>query len=146
MKTRSLSSTGRPGMPATEAHSVPMIRLFDERDIEFLRAMPGYTRRMETEFRRRRCRIFRGYLRSLRVEFLVAQTELETLRIEFPEDRQQLAMMAMSGRMHFNSAMIAAYLCLFQYRWDLGGAGLGPVVRRFEEIRGEIRRWIPRTS
>ena len=73
-------------MPATEAHPVPMIRLFDERDIEFLRAMPGYTGRMETEFRRRRCRIFRGYLRSLRVEFLVAQTELETLRIEFPED------------------------------------------------------------
>ena len=55
-------------------------------------------------------------------------------------------MMAMSCRMRFNGAMIAAYLCLFQYRWDLGGAGLGPVVQRFEEIRGEIRRWIPRTS
>ena len=41
--------------------------------------------------------------------------------------------------MRFNGAMIAAYLCLFQYRWDLGGAGLGPVVRRFEEIRGEIQ-------
>ncbi len=80
------------------------------------------------------------------MEFLVAQTELETLRIEFPEDRQQLAMTAMSCRMHFNSAMLAAYLCLFQYRWDLGGAGLGPVVQRFEDIRGEIRRWIPGTS
>ncbi len=133
-------------MPATETHSVPMMRLFDERDIEFLRAVPGYTRHMETEFRRRRCRIFRGYLRSLRAEFLVGQTELETLRIEFPKDRLQLALMAMSRRMRFDCAMIAAYLCLFQYRWDLGGAGLGPVVRRFEEIRGEIRRWIPGIS
>lgn len=145
MKTRSFPIAG-PGMPPTEAHSVPMMRLFDERDIEFLRAVPGYTRRMETEFRRRRCRIFRGYLRSLRVEFLVAQTELETMGIEFPEDRQQLALMVMSCRTRFNCAMIAAYLSLFQYRWDLGGAGLGPVVRRFEEIRGEIRRWIPGIS
>jgi hypothetical protein len=149
MKTPSLTSPGspgRPGMPATEAQSAPMIRLFDERDIEFLRAMPGYTSRMETEFRRRRCRIFRGYLRSLRVDFLVAQTELETLRIEFPEDRRQLAMMAMSCRVRFNGAMIAAYRSLFQYRWNLGGAGLGPVVRRFEEIRVEMRRWIPEIS
>jgi hypothetical protein len=156
MKTRSFSGTLRPGVPATEAHSVPMIRLFDERDIEFLRAMPGYTRRMETEFRRRRCRIFRGYLRSLRAEFLVAETQLETLRIAYPEDRQQTAMMALSCRMRFNGAMIAAYLRLFQYRlfqyrlfeyrWGLGGADLGPVVRRFEDIRGEIRHWIPEIS
>jgi hypothetical protein len=146
MKTRSLSGARRLGMPATEAHSVPMIRLFDERDIDFLRAMPGYSKRMEMEFRRRRCRIFRGYLRSLRAEFLVAETELETLRIEFPEDHRRLALRAMSCRLRFACATIAAYMRLFQYRWDLGGAGLGPVVRRFEDIRGETRRWIPRIS
>jgi hypothetical protein len=146
MKRRSLSGTGGLSMPTTEAHSVPMIRLFDERDIEFLRAMPGYTRQMETEFRRRRCRIFRGYLRSLRAEFLVAETELETLRIEFPEDHRQLALTTMSCRLRFAFATIAAYVRLFQYRWDLGGAGLGPVVQRFEDIRGETRRWIPRIS
>jgi hypothetical protein len=106
---------------------------------------------METEFRRRRCRIFRGYLRSLRAEFLVAETELETLRIAYPEDRQQTAMMALSCRVRFNGAMITAYLCLFQYRlfqyrWGLGGADLGPVVRRFEDIRSEIRRRIPEIS
>jgi hypothetical protein len=133
-------------MPATEAHPLPMIRLFDERDIEFLRAMPGYTKRMETEFRRRRCRIFRGYLRSLRAEFLVAETELETLRIASPEDHRHTATMAMRCRARFSGAMIAAYLCLFRYRWHLGGAGLGPVVRRFEVIRGEIKRWIPEIS
>jgi hypothetical protein len=133
-------------MPATETHSVPMIRLFDGRDIEFLRAMPGYSTQMETEFRRRRCRIFRGYLRSLRAEFLAAETELETLRIESPEDHRQLALTAMRCRLRFAAATIAAYARLFRYRWDLGGAGLGPVVRRFEDIRGETRRWIPRIS
>jgi hypothetical protein len=72
-----------------------MIRLFDKRDIEFLRAVPGYTRHMETAFRRRRCRIFRGYLRTLRAEFLAAQTELETLRIEYPELHPHVALLVM---------------------------------------------------
>ena len=54
----------------TEPQSLPMMRLFDGRDIEFLRTMPGCTEDAVTEFRRRRCRIFRGYLRGLRGEFL----------------------------------------------------------------------------
>ena len=146
MKTSSSFAAGRPCMP-TETHSVvPMIRLFDERDIEFLRTLPGYTRRMETAFRRRRCRIFRGYLRSLRAEFLVAQTEAETLRIEFPEECEQPALTATGCRVRFACAMTAAYFCLFRYRWNLGGSGLGSVVRRFEGIRGEIRRWAPGIS
>ena len=30
-------------------------------------------------------------------------------------------------------------VCLFQYRWELGRCGLGPVLQRFAGIRGEIR-------
>jgi hypothetical protein len=146
MKIRCISSPATVTMPAPDAHSVPMIRLFDERDIAFLRAVPGYTARMEREFRRRRCRIFRGYLRSLRAGFLEAQTELETRRIESPEDYQHLALMMLRCRVRFAWTMIPAYLCLLQYRWDLGRADLGPVVQRFEGIRGEIRHWIPGIS
>jgi len=120
-----------------------MIRLFDKHDIEFLRSVPGYTKRMEAAFRRRRCRIFHGYLRTLRAEFLTAQTELETLRIESPEVHPQVALLVMRCRMRFVGALVPAYLCLFQYRWELGSAELGPVVERFENIRGELRRLIP---
>jgi hypothetical protein len=133
-------------MRPADPHSVPMIRLFDERDIEFLRTVPGYTTRMEAEFRRRRCRIFRGYLRSLRAELLLAQTELETLRIESPQDHERLALVAMRCRLRFAWAIIPAYLCLFQYRWQLGSSGLERVVRRLEGIRGEIRNRISRIS
>ena len=121
-----------------------MIRLFDERDIEFLRAVPGYTGRMETEFRRRRCRIFRGYLRTL-----AGRVSGGADRIGNPAHRvsgrsiSKLALLVMRCRMRFVWAMIPAYLCLFQYRWELGTAELGPVVQRFESIRGELRRWIP---
>jgi hypothetical protein len=70
---------------AIDAQAVPMSRLFYRRDIEFLRAVPDYTTRMESEFRRRRCRLFHGYLRSLRAELLEVRTEFDTLGIECPE-------------------------------------------------------------
>ena len=133
-------------MPAADTLSVPVIRLFDQRDIEFLRALPGYTARMETEFRRRRCRIFRAYLRSLRAQFLAAQIEMETLRIESPDVYRQLAPILLRCRMRFAGAMIPAYLCLYLYRWKLGRVGLAPVVQRFEGILGGIRRCIPEGS
>jgi len=120
-----------------------MTRLFDKRDIEFLRGVPGYTRRMENQFRLRRCRIFRCYLRTLRAEFLAAQTEFETLRIESPEAYQQAALQLLRCRIRFTCAMIPAYLCMFQYRWELDSADLRPVMQRFENIHHELRRWIP---
>ncbi len=145
-KKRCNSVPGGETTPAADAHSVPMIRLFDARDIEFLRTVTGYTARMETGFRRRRCSIFREYLRSLRTEFAVAQLEMEILQIESPEDHRHLAAMLLRCRMRFAWALIPAYLCLFRYRWNLGSNGLTVVVQRFENIRAEIRRWIPGIS
>ena len=142
-KKRGNSLPGGESIPAADAQSVPMIRLFDQRDIEFLRSVAGYTADMEIGFRRRRCRIFREYLRSLRAEFAVAQMEMETLQIESPDDHRQLASMLLRCRMHFAWALIPSYLCLFRYRWDICGNGLPAVVQRFENIRAEIRRWIP---
>jgi len=146
MKIRNISRADRAAVRAVDPHPVPMMRLFDERDIEFLRTLPGHTARMEAEFRRRRCRIFRGYLRSMRADLLIAQTELETLRIESPADYEQIALLVMRCRMRFAWAMIPAYFSLFRYRWQLGSAGLEPVVRGLEDIRGEIRNGIPRIS
>jgi hypothetical protein len=130
-------------MPAADAPSIPVIRLFDQRDILFLRSAPGYHPRMETEFRRRRCRVFRAYLRGLRAEFLAARIELETLRVESPKEYRQLAPMVLRCRIRFAWALIPAYLCLVRYRWELGGSRLEPVVQRLEVVGGEMRRCIP---
>ena len=116
-------------MPAADAPSIPVIRLFDQRDILFLRSAPGYNPHMETGFRRRRCEIFRAYLRGLRAEFLAAR---------------QLAPWFL--RMRFACALIPAYLCLFRYRWELGGSHLEPLVQRLEAVRGEMRRLISEIS
>jgi hypothetical protein len=60
MNIRSSPSPATAAMPAADVPSIPVTRLFDQRDILFLRSAPGYNRRMETGFRRRRCRIFRA--------------------------------------------------------------------------------------
>jgi hypothetical protein len=47
----------------------PMLRLLDEREFQELRSHPGFTPQMASQLRRQRCRIFRGYLRSLSGDF-----------------------------------------------------------------------------
>jgi hypothetical protein len=96
-ETRSGPPPTRTAIPPADTLSVPVIRLFDQRDIEFLRAVPGYTVRAETAFRRRRCRIFRTWLRSLR-----------TLRIESPEFHQPVAPSLLRRRVRFACAMVPA--------------------------------------
>ena len=133
-------------MPAADAPSIPVIRLFDQRDILFLRSAPGYNPQMETGFRRRRCEIFRAYVRGLRAEFLAARIRLKTLRIQSPKDYRQLAPRFLRCRLRFALALIPAYLCLFRYRWELGGSHLEPVVQRLEGECGEMRRLISEIS
>jgi hypothetical protein len=146
MKIRNSPSPATAAMPAADAPSIPVIRLFDQRDILFLRSAPGYNPRMETGFRRRRCGIFRAYLRGLRAQFLAARIELEALRVESPKDYRQLAPVFLRCRVRFAWAMIPAYLCLFRYRWELGGSHLEPVVQRLDAVCGEMRRFIPEIS
>ena len=55
-------------------------------------------------------------------------------------------MALMRCRLRFAWAMMAALVCLWRYRWALGDGEGGPVMQRFEGIRGEMRRWIPEIS
>ena len=146
MKIPSFPAPAKAAMPAADGPSIPVIRLFDQRDILFLRSAPGYNPQMETGFRRRRCEIFRAYVRGLRAEFLAARIRLKTLRIQSPKDYRQLAPRFLRCRMRFAWALIPAYLCLFRYRWELGGSHLEPVVQRLEGVCGEMRRLISEIS
>ena len=146
MKTRSSHGPARAAIPAADAPSIPEARLFDQRDILFLRSAPGYNPQMETGFRRRRCGVFRAYLRGLRAEFRVARIELGTLRVQSPKDYRQLASQVVRCRRRFAWAMIPANLCLWRYRWALGRSRLEPVVQRLDGLCGEMRRFVSELS
>src|ERR1700730_1193096 len=65
----------------------PMLRLLDTQDLDFLRSQPGFTRKMEGEFRRQRCEIFRGYLRQLDSDFQQVCTALKLVMVQSNADR-----------------------------------------------------------
>src|SRR4051812_13422112 len=48
---------------------LPMARLLDSADIEFLRSQPGFTRQMEARVRAQPFPLFRGYLNCLDSDF-----------------------------------------------------------------------------
>jgi hypothetical protein len=128
-----------------EPHTLPMTRLFDRRDIEFLRSVPGYTRRGETVFRQRRCWIFREYLASVRAEFTGVIEEIED-RAEDSPGQQELASWQLRCRMQLEAAMIRAYIGLLRYRWSMGSVHLTDVVQRFDAILADLRQWIPQAE
>ena len=69
----------------------PMMRLLDPEDFEFLRSQPGITSRQVARLRAQRCRIFRGYLRSLSADFGHVCMALKLLIAESQQDRADLA-------------------------------------------------------
>src|ERR1700732_3461317 len=61
-------------------HYRPMLHLLDGEDIELLRSQPGFTPAMAVKLRIQQCRVFRGYLRSLTLDFGRAGTALTLVR------------------------------------------------------------------
>src|SRR5215475_12636455 len=70
---------------------LPMLRLLESGDVEFIRAQPGYSRRMEWRLRAQRCQIFRGYLRCLNLDFRRICMALKLLMVQSQQDRPDLA-------------------------------------------------------
>jgi hypothetical protein len=68
---------------------LPMLRLLDGSDLQFLRRQPGFTPAMEVRFRSQRCRAALGYLGCLRADFAGAAPALGK-RIRFAVRLAQL--------------------------------------------------------
>src|SRR5690349_17728305 len=59
----------------------PMLRLLGEEELRFIRRQPGFTPKLEAQFRRQRCEIFCGYLRSLSRDFNRVSIALKLLMV-----------------------------------------------------------------
>jgi len=107
-------------------------RLFDARDIEFLRSSPGYSAGAETAFRRRRCEIFRGYLRTVHAELEETLAGFDHL-----DGRREFL------RLRFAIALVPACFRLLRYRWGTGGVPLLHLIERFDHLLADARHGIP---
>jgi hypothetical protein len=124
----------------------PMLHLLDAGDVEFLRSQPGFTPAMATQLRLERCRVFRGYLSSLRTDFQRVCTALKLLMLHSRYDRPDLAGTLVHQQVMFECGMVVVSFRLFLYRWGLCGVDVTDLVKIFDLMRLELRRLVPVTE
>jgi hypothetical protein len=124
----------------------PMLHLLDAGDVEFLRSQPGFTPAMAAQLRLERCRVFRGYLRSLRTDFQRVCAALKLLILHSRYDRPDLASTLVLQQVMFECGMVVVSFRLFLYRWGLCGVDVTDLVKIFDLMRLELRRLVPATE
>jgi len=121
----------------------PMLRLLDSSDLEFLRAQPGYSSRMESALRIQRCQIFRGYLRCLSADFRRVSTALKLVMAQSQQDRPDLASVLVQHQINFASGLMAIQARLLLYRWGVCTVDVSSLVQTFDVMRIELRNMMP---
>lgn len=121
----------------------PMCRLLDENDIRFLRSQPGATPALVKRFRRQRCQLFRGYLRSLERDFHLASEALMVLLVRSPCDRRNAIRALMGSRVKFAVGIFRVRCRLLLYRWNVGHESIACLLNLFEGLQLELLALTP---
>jgi len=121
----------------------PMMRLLDGGDVEFLRTQPGFTPMMVTRLRIQRCKIFRGYLRSLTGDFNRVCFAIKLVMLQSRHDRPDLAGALMRQQVLFAAGVLSVHFRLLLYRWGLCGVDVSSLVKIFDGMRLELRTLVP---
>ena len=124
----------------------PMLRLLDESDIVFLRSQPGFNPRMEGRVRAQRCNIFRGYLKSLDVDFTRTCSALKLVILRSQFDRPDLASTLIRAQLNFAYAKVMVQLHMVLYYFGLGSVDVRGLVSLFDGMRLELRTLVPATE
>jgi hypothetical protein len=121
----------------------PMMRLLDERDLEFLRTQPGFTPRLAARLRAQRCLIFRGYIHCLEKDFQRVCMAVKVLMLQASHDRPDLAAALVRRQATFACAMAVVNVRVFLYRIGIGRVDASSLVGVFDAMRLELRSLAP---
>ena len=122
----------------------PMLQLLDETEIRFIRSHSGITPKFIAQFRRQRCGILRGYLRSLTSDFTRVLAALKLVMTQASNDRPDLAALLIRSQATFAVCMVLAHVQLLLYRFGIGTVNVGALLKVFEGMRLELRTLVPR--
>jgi hypothetical protein len=124
-------------------HYRPMARLLDSGDLEFLRSQPGFTPGILRQVRKKRCQIFRGYLRCLQNDFWKVCAAIHLVMVQSDQNWPGLAAALLGHRLMFAAGMAMAQCRLILYRWGVCGVDVAGLVKRFDRMRSELRTLVP---
>lgn len=143
--------SGRPSVPenadwledlSTERYR-PMLRLLARADLDFLRSQPGFTRALAARLRKQRCRIFRGYLKSLSGDFRCVCWAVKILMVQSHQDRPELAGQLLRSQAAFAWGILVAQTQVVFYGWGLGTVDMAALLKVFDGMRLELRSLTP---
>ena len=123
----------------------PMLRVLDGTDPRFLCPHSSVRPNFVAHFRREQCRILRGYLRSLTMDFTRVLTALKLVMAQASIDRPDLASLLIRSQATFAVCIVMAQVQLMLYRIGIGTVNIGELLKVFEGMRLELRTLIPRT-
>jgi len=121
----------------------PMLRLLDEEDLRSLRNQPVFAPQMAARFRAQRCRMVWEYLGSMQVDFARICTALKIVMAQSQQDRPDLASALFRSQITFLYGMVAIRFRLLLYRWGFGKVEVTSLVKVFDGMRLELRRFVP---
>lgn len=121
----------------------PMLRLLGEEELSFVRRQPGFTPRMEAQFRRQRCEVFRGYLSSLSSDFNRVSIALKLLMVQASTDRPDLAAVLVRTQIEFTFALMVAHFHALLYSFGYGTVNASQLLQLFNSMRVELRTLVP---
>lgn len=114
-------------------------RLFSKRDLEFLRQQPGYTSRLEADFRRKRAQVFRMYLHSMQRDFRAIHSAARLMAAQGtggPELSGQLITLPLQFR---RTLLLARWQVWFYARgWSAPSIAIRPAIDAMFQLRGYV--------
>jgi len=125
---------------------LPMLRLLDARDFQFLRSQPGYTPQMASRFRRQRVQAFRAYLRLLVADFGRVDTALQVILAQSEGERPELASVLWERRLRFACGVMLVRCRLVLFGWGCPGMDAAGLIRLFDSMRQELHTLVPASS
>jgi len=112
----------------------PMLRLLDDEELRFLRSQPGFTPKIVAQFRRQRCQIFRGCLRSLSIDFGRICMALKLLMLQASTDRPDLASALIRGQVAFACGVLVVHVRLALYTCGIGTVDVTELVKSIQDL------------
>ena len=144
--SRQLRSPLLPEAPKEQtcvANYEPMFRLLSLDEVDLLRSQPGYSRRMEAKFRAQRCRIFHGYLRSLRADFQRTCSTLKVVMVQSQSDRSDLASLLLRSQLTFTYRLALVEVNVLMYRSGIGAVDCAALFQAFSNVRTALALMTP---
>ena len=123
----------------------PMLRLMNDTDLRFLCSQSNVTPKLVAHFRRERCRILRGYLRSLASDFTQIVAALKLVMTQASSDRPDLAALLIRSQATFAVCMLLAHVQGMLCRFGIGTVNVGELLKVFEGMRLELRTLVPQS-